>query len=161
MADLDGRDFRRARQQVVGQGRGERLAVLVERNLLVQGVADALRDAADDLPVDDERIHHRAAVLDHGVVEDFDLAGVRIDRHHRGLRRIGEDAGVDGRLVGDGDFQQRLDARRQRFLAQVRDAADVAEGERALGTVYCAVDELNFFRFAAQGMRSDPDDFLF
>ena len=74
------------RQQIVGEGRGERLAVRVERALLVERGADALRGAAQRLAVDDHRIHQRAAILDDDIVEDLDLADLGIDRHHGGVR---------------------------------------------------------------------------
>src|SRR3954470_2870423 len=47
--DPDRRNLRRTRQQVVRKGGGERLAVLVVRNFFVERIADALRDAPDDL----------------------------------------------------------------------------------------------------------------
>ncbi len=43
---LDRRHLRRGRHQVVGEGRGERLAALVVDELLEQRAADPLRDAA-------------------------------------------------------------------------------------------------------------------
>ena len=44
--------------------------VVVEHELLVERVADALRDAAVDLAVEDQRIDHRAAVVHHDVFQD-------------------------------------------------------------------------------------------
>ena len=72
-----------ARQQVVGEGRGERLAVRVVRALLVERGADALRDAAERLALDHHRIHQRAAVLDDDVIEDLDCADLGVDRDRR------------------------------------------------------------------------------
>ena len=72
--DLRVRTARGSRQRC-----GQRLSVLVERDLLIKRGADALRDAALHLAVDDHRIDHRAAILRDGVVEDLDDAGVGID----------------------------------------------------------------------------------
>ena len=76
----DRRHLGRARQHVVGKRRSERLPLRVERHLLVERGADALRGAAEHLPVDDHRVHQRAAVLDDDVVEDLDRAGLGVDR---------------------------------------------------------------------------------
>ena len=75
--------FGGAGQQVVGERRRQRLALRVERHLLVERGADALRRAAEHLAVDDHRVHQRAAVLDDHVVEDLDVAGLGVDRHGR------------------------------------------------------------------------------
>ena len=77
---------------------GQRLAVRVERHLLVERGADALRGAAANLAVDDHRIDQRAAVLDHDIVEDLDIAGRRIDRDDGGMRGVAEGAAVALRL---------------------------------------------------------------
>ena len=50
-----------------------------DRQLLVQRVAEALHDAALDLPVDRARVERAADILHHAVVEDLDVTGVRID----------------------------------------------------------------------------------
>ena len=42
-------------QQVVDEGRRERVAVVVVRHVLVEHTADALHDAARDLTLDDRR----------------------------------------------------------------------------------------------------------
>ena len=44
-------------QQVIGKGGGQRLARVVVRHLLVKRGADALRQAAQHLPVDDHGVH--------------------------------------------------------------------------------------------------------
>ncbi len=62
---------------------------LVVRHPLVQRTADALRDAAVDLALDDHRVDQAAAVVDDGVLEDRDLGGVRVglDDRRRACRR--------------------------------------------------------------------------
>ena len=47
------RHLGRAGQKVVGEGRGQRLTGGVEQHFLVERGADALREAAIDLAVDD------------------------------------------------------------------------------------------------------------
>ena len=56
-------------RQVVGERRGERLAVRVERHFLKQRGADTLRGAADNLAIHDHRVQQHAAVLDDDVVQ--------------------------------------------------------------------------------------------
>src|SRR5712691_6105905 len=82
-----------ARQQIVGERRGQRLPLAVERHLLEQRRADALLGAALDLAIDDHRVHQHAGVLRHHVVENLDPAGLRIDGNERGMRGAGVDAG--------------------------------------------------------------------
>jgi hypothetical protein len=95
MADLDRRQFGDAGHQVIGEGDGQGLALRVVWDFLVQRGADALHDAAADLPFDDHRIDHRAAILGDREVDQLDEAGLGIDRDDRAMRRIGEDAGAD------------------------------------------------------------------
>ena len=68
-----------ARQRVVGEAAGDRLAVLVVDDVLEQRLADALHDAAMALALDQQRIDDRAEVVDHGVLHHLDTAGVGID----------------------------------------------------------------------------------
>ena len=68
-----------ARHGVVHERAGDELAVAVEVDVLLQDLADALRDAADDLALEQQRIDHGADVVDHAVFHDLDLAGLRID----------------------------------------------------------------------------------
>ena len=51
--DFDVRHFGRGRQQIIGEGAVDELALLVEREALVKGVTDSLGDAALDLAGDD------------------------------------------------------------------------------------------------------------
>ena len=51
----------------------------VEVDVLHQDLADALRDAADDLALQQQRVDHGADVVDHAVAHDLDLAGFRVD----------------------------------------------------------------------------------
>ncbi len=72
-------------------------ALRVERDLLMQSVAEALDDAALHLARDGARIERPADVLHHGIAEDLDAPGLRIDRQlaivdgeDRDLERVDE-----------------------------------------------------------------------
>src|SRR3712207_9554375 len=70
--------FRSGRgDQVVDEGAGGEVAVGVVHGLLVQRLGDALRQAAVDLALDDERVDDRADVVDAGVLADLDEPGDR------------------------------------------------------------------------------------
>ena len=56
MHHLHRRDFAGGRHEVIDQARGGDLALLVVDHFLIQCGADALRDAAMDLAVDDQWI---------------------------------------------------------------------------------------------------------
>src|SRR5205085_11234815 len=71
-----------ARQQVIREGHGERLALRIVRNLLVQRGADALHDPAADLALDDHRVDHRAAILGDGEIEQLGKAGLGRSEEH-------------------------------------------------------------------------------
>ena len=79
MLDPQRRRLGSAGQRIVGKRRGAGLAGVVKRHLLQKCRADALGDAADDLAIDDHRVHQHPAVLAHGVVQGADLAGLGID----------------------------------------------------------------------------------
>src|SRR6185312_16675849 len=90
----------RPRHGVVHERAGEHLALLVELDVFHEDLADAHGDAAVDLAVKEQRIDHRADVVDYVVAQDFDLAGllvdfqladvaaVRIARHLAGVDRL-------------------------------------------------------------------------
>jgi hypothetical protein len=61
-------------------------AVLVVGDLLVAGLADALRDAAVDLSLDERRGDPLAAVVDGDVALDVEFARVGVDRDDRRVR---------------------------------------------------------------------------
>ena len=122
VADLDARHVERGRQQVVHERGVQQLAVLVEDQLLVEGVADALRDAAVDLPFDDQRIDargrsrgpRRSAGSRTSKVSRIDLDDHRVHAARRGAAR--------GAEVGGG-LEARLGARRDRAAQRIRAAA--------------------------------------
>ena len=108
VAVLDGRDLDRRRHEVVHERGGERVAVLVDGEVLVERVPDALRDAARDLPLDDVGVDHRAAVLAHDVAEELHLAGVDVDLAGADVGGVHPD-----RAGGGGVARRRLQARRR------------------------------------------------
>ena len=65
--DLDVRYVRRERQQILAEGRRERLRVLIEHQPLEQRVADPMRDTTDHLPVHHRRIDRAPAVVQNAV----------------------------------------------------------------------------------------------
>ena len=130
--DADVRHLGRAGQQVVGERGGERLALRVEAHLLVERGADALRRAAADLAVDDHRVDQHAAVLDHDVVEDLDLAGLGIDGDDGGVRRVAEGAGVALGLVAGGHLEAAgIDVGGQVLRAAIPGARHLGDGDAA------------------------------
>jgi hypothetical protein len=87
------------------------LAALVEDDLLVEGVAQALRDAAVHLPVDDLWVQNAAAVVDDDVLEDACDAGLDVDLDRRNVDTVGVRVGRGMEVVGR--FQARLQTLRE------------------------------------------------
>ena len=76
--DVDRREMVRVRHGVVHERAGQVLpGIGIEIDLLHQHLADALGDAALDLAMQQERVHHHADVVHHVVAEHLDLAGLR------------------------------------------------------------------------------------
>ena len=69
--DLERRQIIGARHAVVHERAGHELAVLVIDRAFEQRLADALRDAAVHLALDDHRIDHRAEIIDRGPGDDL------------------------------------------------------------------------------------------
>ena len=63
--------------------RGHRVAVLVVADLFVERLAHARRDASVLLARDEQRVEHRAAVVDGDMIDEADLPGVAVDFDHR------------------------------------------------------------------------------
>ena len=91
MHRLDRRQIVRFGHRVVHQRSGQELAGLVVDHLLEEGAADALRDAAVHLPLDDHGIDDPPAVVGHDVSEQLDAAcrGVDLDLGDVNGARIG------------------------------------------------------------------------
>ena len=104
----------------------------VEMDVFHQRLADALRDAALDLAVQQHRIDHGADVVDHVVAHDLHLAGVAVDLQLAdvaAVRIIGDRRRVDG--VGE---QAGLHVLRQ-VLRLERGARELLHRQSAVGLV--------------------------
>ena len=110
MMDLDRRHLVRRRRQVVGERRGEDVAGVVVDDLFEQRVADALRDAALNLAVDDHRIDQPPGILRHQEFFDPHPAGLGVDLDQRDMAGVGERA---RRIVGRALRRARRRCRRR------------------------------------------------
>ena len=153
-------NLRRARHHVVAERGRERLAELVERDFLVERGADALRNPALHLPVDDHRIDHRAAVFRHRIVEKLDHAAVGIDGNDDSMGAVGEHAAAHRRLIGADRLQQGLHTGRQLLLARVRHERDLADADFAGGAVHRPALDARVGDVGLQKMRADLLDLL-
>jgi hypothetical protein len=79
------------RHAVIHKRTGEQLAAgRVVDAVLSQRLADALHDATMDLALDDHRIQHDADVVDGGVGDESQFAGIRIDLDLGDMTAAGE-----------------------------------------------------------------------
>ena len=120
-----------ARHGVIHHRAGHELAVLVVDRAFEQRLADALRDAAMHLALDDHRIDHGAEVVDRGPIHDLGLAGVDIDLDLADVAAGRE--GEIGRIVERGFLQARLQFGAGEFVRDIGVERDVAEGRRLVG----------------------------
>ena len=161
MLDPQRRHLRCARQRIVCQRRRARLPGGVERHLLIQRGADALGDAARHLAVHDHRVHQRAAVLAYGIIQDADLAGLRVHRHRAGVRGIAEGAAVAQRLVARGQLQSAgIGVVRQILRAQVPGPGDLGDPHAAVGAAHLAAAHHDLGRVHLQQVRADAGNAL-
>ncbi len=79
--------------------------------LFEQRLTDTLGDAAMRLAMQDQRIDRPADIVDRGVADDFDLAGIGIDLHLANLGAVREARNRDD-LVGN-RRERSLQVRRQ------------------------------------------------
>jgi hypothetical protein len=89
---LVGRQHMRRRNGVVHQRTSDQLPVLVVHCPLVKRLSDALRDAAVDLTIDDQRVDDIATVIDSHVTFQIDDAGIRVNLDNCDVRAEGEGA---------------------------------------------------------------------
>src|ERR1700724_4869911 len=85
MGYLHTRHFERAWQQVIGERGVEQLAVLIEHELLVEGIADALRNTAVDLAGQDQWIDDVAAIMHDDVFENLEHECLWVDLEDHGV----------------------------------------------------------------------------
>ena len=96
---LDRRHLAARRRQKIGERRREDVAAFVVDDLFQQRIADALRDAADDLAVDNHRIDQAAGILGHDEPLDRDPSGLRVNLDDAGVAGVRKRA---GRIIGRG-----------------------------------------------------------
>src|SRR5690606_11020729 len=102
--EADHGDLGGGRHGVVGEGRGERLPLAVERNLVEKARPDALHDYAKYLAVHHHRIDAGTAIVDRNIIEDFDQPRFRVDGDSRSVRGTGERPLVAIRWIACGDL---------------------------------------------------------
>ena len=116
MEQLYFRHVIRRHQQVVGKCGGDRLRVFVKAHPFEQGVADAVRNAAENLSVNDHRVEPAAAVVHDQETQHDDPAGIDIHFHlgHGrtvGIHHVVNDHGLRGFQprphTGHGQFEAR------------------------------------------------------
>src|SRR5262249_25834392 len=91
--DLDLGHLVRRRQEIIHEGLGDELALVVIGELLVERGADAVGDAAHGHAAHDLRVDHGAAVVADDVAPDLGLAEIRIDGQQQQMKLEGE-AGI-------------------------------------------------------------------
>ena len=79
MADHHLRHLGGGRTEIVGKGSGQELSLLIVGELFHQRGTEAVREAAVDLALDDERIELRADVVDGHIFVDLDRPGILIN----------------------------------------------------------------------------------
>jgi hypothetical protein len=99
--------------------------------MFAEGAADALRDRAVHLPLDDHRIDHAPGVLHADPATDIDDARAGIDLDDRSLRACGERAA--DRVVEARRLQTGLDVGGQSIRFEIGHARDLGEGDGAAG----------------------------
>ena len=90
-----------ARHAVIHEAAGQVLpGFAVVDDLLHQSLAQALRDAAMDLTLEADRVHHRADIVDDDVADDLQGAGIGVDLDLTDVAAIGVGVVVGGEGAG-------------------------------------------------------------
>ena len=91
MPDVDVRHLGCGRAQVLGEGARDEVACAVMHQFFVERSAEAVRKAAVDLTLDDQRVQHGADVVHRNVFHDLDAAcgAVDLDRCEVGDEPVG------------------------------------------------------------------------
>ena len=150
---LERRKLGRARNRVVDEARGERVAAVVVDHLLEQRLRGALGDAAVHLRFGEHRVHHAAAVVDRDVPHEPHRARLGVDLDDRDVTAERE------RPVGV-EVDLRLQPGRGRTGVLGRDPGDLAprdRGRRRAGDAEPAVfehDDVDLGRF--EQVRDEP-----
>ena len=153
MADVDVGHLGRHRHQVIRHVAVEQLALRVVDAVLEQRGADPLHHAAADLLVDELRVDHGAAILDHPMAQQLDEPGLGIDFEIGRLDAVGERERVGARHVMAGRHQLGLEAGRQGVGAKIGDARDLIERDAlasAIGVDHDAGADVELSGFGLQ-----------
>src|SRR6516165_11198752 len=130
-ADLHIRHRIGARHAVIHEAAGQVLPRLtVIDNLLHQSLAQPLRDAAMDLALKADRVHHRADVVDDDVADDFQRTGLGVDLDLADMAAIGIGVVVGGESAGL--VKAAVEARRQAARLERR-LGDLADADAPIG----------------------------
>ena len=126
--------------------------------MLAERLADALDDAAMDLAVDDHRIDRAADVIDGGIADQFDDAGLGVDFDLADMAAIGEGGEIDGLVAFGGERPAQFVGK---IVAPRRLGGDFEDPERAVGALdrEAAVDEFDIGRVGLQDMARDLQAF--
>ena len=98
--ELEAGQLGRRGEGVVGQVGRDRVAVLVVAHLLEQRLRRALRDAAVDLALEQERVEHPPGVVARDLAQVAHLAGLRVDLDHGDVAAEGEGGAGRGEGLG-------------------------------------------------------------
>jgi hypothetical protein len=85
--------IRRPRHGVVGKRPSQELAIFVKDGALHQRLPDALDNAAMRLTGNQQRVHNHPEIIDHGVLDDLDNAGLGINLDLGDVNAIGKGRG--------------------------------------------------------------------
>ena len=106
MVNVHWRQVAGARHEVIHKRRSQQLAVFAVNHVLTEHLANALRHAAVDLPLHDRFVQHITDVIDRGIGDDVNDAGLRVNldlahvraEREREVRRIVERRRLHARL---------------------------------------------------------------
>src|SRR5260370_29328296 len=129
--EVEIRQVGRARQAVIHEGAGEQLpGAGVVDDVLETGLPQTLSDAAMELALDRERVEHAAEIVDHGVSEDRERAGLRINLDLGDVTAVGK--GRVRRTIGSVLAETGLAARRNETGLESR-ARNLFERDGSVG----------------------------
>ena len=129
--DVDMREDLRMGHGVVHEGARQRLPALgIEADLLHQHLPDTLRNAADDLPLEQQGIEHIAHIVHHHITVHLHLPGVLIDLEFDNVAAVG--IVLLGGVIGGGGVEAQLHTLRQ-VLGAHGGARHILHGEGAVG----------------------------
>ena len=140
-------------ERVVGEGRGQRVAVRIEDHLLQERLRRALGDAAVPLSLGQQRVDDGARVVDGHHPPQHRLAGLGVhldDRHVRPEREggaLGPEHGPDEQPLplgqsGQRDRDVRIPGHRERAAGEVEDQVGGVGFQLAGGTLPGYVEQL-------------------